>query len=748
MSAQVKLVSELLVDRLGKPLSFADEDVVLLDPAAGTGAYPLAALKHGLDLVSEEYGPGMAAGYASQMARNIHAFELLVGPYAVAHLRLSERVMEAGGSLPGDGVHVYLTDTLESPNAAPPGQLMLNSRALANEHRRAMGVKNDAKVLVCLGNPPYDRQQIASGEANVVERKGGWVRFGDRRDDETPIFSDFLEPAREAGAGGHLKNLYNDYVYFWRWALWKVFEKQDGPGVVSFITASSYLRGLGFVGVREAMRRAFDELWILDLEGDNLGARKTENVFAIRTPVAIAVGVRHGEPKPEEPARVRYAKLEGPREAKLAALGSITGFGSVEWRDCFTGWHNPFLPEDEGDYFSWPLLTDVFPWQQSGCMAGRKWPIAPDAETLRRRWEALVSSSSEDRKQLFKDSPTGKKHSQTPSMRWLPKPASDLSIAMLGEYALVPSTARLSYRSFDRQWLLADSRLLDRSSPHLWQVHSSKQVYLTTLLLHPLGLGPAATASGEIPDRDHFRGSFGGAVFPLWCDAAATQPNVAGGLPGFLSEAYGGDVSAGDIFAYAYAVLATPAYVESFSEELAVPGPRLPITREAALFREAAEHGRALIHLHTYGERFEGNDVPRGEAKVRKAIPDTPEGYPEDHAYDPATRTLRVGDGEISPVSPEVWGFEVSGLRPVKSWLDYQMLKPAGRSSSPLDEIRPERWTLQMTRELLDLLRILEATVEKQPRGAELLNRILESELFEAGELPQPSGEERKPPGG
>lgn len=193
-------------------------------------------------------------------------------------------------------------------------------------------------------------------------------------------------------------------------------------------------------------------------------------------------------------------------------------------------------------------------------------------------------------------------------------------------------------------------------------------------------------------------------------------------------------------------MLATPAYVESFSEELAVPGPRLPITRDAALFREATEHGRALIHVHTYGERFEGNGIPRGEAKVQKAIPDTPEGYPEDHAYDPATRTLRIGDGEISPIAPEVWGFEVSGLRPVKSWLDYRMRKPAGRSSSPLDEIRPEKWTLHMTRELLDLLRVLEATVEKQPRGAELLNRILESELFEGGELPQPSDEERKPP--
>ena len=279
-----------------------------LDPAAGTGTYPLTAIQHGLDLATNRFGKAMAGNTAARMARNIHAFELLVGPYAVAHLRLSERVMDAGGTLPDDGIHVYLTDALESPHASPPGRFPLVARELTEEHERALAVKKDTEVLVCFGNPPYDRQQIDPSDEGV-ERKGGWVRNGDD-ENEQPLLEDFLQPAREAGAGVHLKNLYNDYVYFWRWALWKVFEARDepGPGIVSFITASSYLRGPGSVGMREVMRRTFDELWILDLEGDNLGARKTENVFNIQTPVAIAVGVRHGEPQPDEPATVSYAQ--------------------------------------------------------------------------------------------------------------------------------------------------------------------------------------------------------------------------------------------------------------------------------------------------------------------------------------------------------------------------------------------------------------------------------------------------------
>ncbi len=318
---------------------------------------------------------------------------------------------------------------------------------------------------------------------------------------------------------------------------------------------------------------------------------------------------------------------------------------------------------------------------------------------------------------------------------------------MLNPGAPVPNRVRYAYRSFDRQWILKDARLGDFMRPDLWQAHGDRQVYMTSLLTGVLGLGPAAVACAEVPDLNCFRGSFGSKnIIPLWRNAAATNPNVVSGLLEKLSDAYGEDISAEDLFAYAYSLLSTPAYVESFSEELAVPGPRLPITRDARLFREAADLGRRLVNLHTYGERFGESGVPRGQAKVTKAIPDMPEGYPENHAYDPAKRTLRVGEGELGPVDPEVWELEVSRLRVVKSWLDYRMKEPSGRSSSPLDGIRPERWTIQMTHELLELLWVLEATIAEQPYGAGLLTRIVESELFETGELPQPSDKERKPP--
>ena len=105
-----------------------------------------------------------------------------------------------------------------------------------------------------------------------------------------------------------------------------------------------------------------------------------------------------------------------------------------------------------------------------------------------------------------------------------------------------------------------------------------------------------------------------------------------------------------------------------------------------------------------------------------------------------------MGAGEFAPVAPEVWGFSVSGLEVVKSWLGYRMLERSGRSSSDLDKIRPERWTAEFTRELLELLWVLEATVALWPGLEEKLERIVSGETFAAADLPEPSEGERKPP--
>ncbi len=340
--AQIRLIDELLVHRIGRKLGFAADDVVTLDPGVGTGTYLIGAIDHALAQVKAIEGAGAIPGRASVLARNLHGFEIMVGPYSVAELRVSQSLARYGATFPPDGPHIYLTDTLESPTSTPKAPPLFLA-PLAKEHERARQVKESVPVLVVLGNPPYDRHEAS-------KKTGGWVRWGDKG--EIPILETFLKPAREASYGIHLKNLYNLYVYFWRWALWKVFEHTtaQGAGVVSFISASSYLDGPAFVGMREYLRRIADEIWIIDLGGEQRGTRKSENVFAIQTPVAIAIAARYGSPQPTSPARISYARIEGSRDEKLQALKAIRRFSDLSWSEGPSGWLDTFRPGAAGAY--------------------------------------------------------------------------------------------------------------------------------------------------------------------------------------------------------------------------------------------------------------------------------------------------------------------------------------------------------------------------------------------------------------
>ena len=749
--AQARFASELLRSRFGKAEGFASDGVVVLDPACGTGAYPLAVIEDAAAAVRDRLGDGAVRERLRDLAGRLHAFEILVGPYAVAQLRVTRRLRELG--VDDRNPLVYLADTLESPDLQSQLPDLSFYEPLTRERERARRVKREERVFVCLGNPPYDREQRGSDD-DAGRRKGGWVRYGndDDEDDAPPLLEAFLAPVRAAGGGIHLKNLYNDYVYFWRWALWKVFDSTNDGGVVTFITASSYLRGPAFAGMRRKMREVFDELWIIDLEGDNLGARKTENVFAIQIPVAVAIGIRHGKPDTNVPARVLRARIAGTGAGKLEALDAAERLSDLDWHECTTEWDAPLQIAGDTAYFGWPSLIDVFPWQASGVKVSRTWPISESNDVLVRRWRDLTSRPPEARAQAFRETSDRKVARDYPALT-----AGDTSEAIrtLEADAPVPRIEPYGFRTLDRQWVMADSRIGDRMRPELWQTHSREQVYIASLLTEVLGAGPAASATALVPDLHHFRGSFGGRhVIPLWRDAEATRPNVTGGLLERIGEAHGGEASAERLFAYAYGILAQPAYVEAFWDELEQPPPRLPIAKDAALFGRVADLGERLLWLHTYGERFRDpaagrGDLEPGEARCTKPVPPSP--LPEGHSYDAETRVLRVGTGpdagEFAPVAPEVYGYSVSGFRVVKSWLDRRKRERSGRKSSPLDDIRPERWDREFDSGLLQLLWVLEETLRLEPEGAALLAEVRASELFAAAELPAPSAAERQPPG-
>ncbi|MBU1700014.1 MAG: N-6 DNA methylase [Candidatus Eisenbacteria bacterium] len=772
--AQVRLIADLLVNRFGKRYGFADPSVLTLDPATGTGTYLLGVIEHALNLIEIEEGAGAVAGRATQLATNLYGFELMVGPYAVTDLRISRALRDRGADLPEEGTHIYLTDTLESPNATPP-RLPAFLQPIAEQHAKALKVKSKVPIIVCLGNPPYDRHQAVDigGEDNL-SRCGGWVRFSDplrdvkKKDDKgkvrklktakarlaerenRSILRSFIEPAVDAGHGVHIKNLYNLYVYFWRWALWKVFEHEtaQGPGIVSYISASSYLDGDAFCGMREHMRRLCDEIWILDLGGEGRGTRKSENVFAIQTPVAIAVAVRSKKVKKSKPAKVHYAPIEGTRGTKLATLAAIGDFDSVKWQDCPDDWQAPFRPAGKGIYFTWPLLTDLMPWQHSGVQLKRTWPIGPDMETLNHRWRELLSAT--DRSKALRE--TGDRVVDGTYRVNLTGIDDSTPISKLPHDAPMPGLQRYAYRSFDRQYVIADGRLMSRPRPDLWRAHSERQVYLTSLFSQALGCGPALTSSALIPDMDHFRGSYGAkAAVPLYRSPNTSEANILPGFLELLGKAYKRkQLTPEEFLAYVYGIMAQPGFTARYANELETRELRVPITKDVSLFEKVYEIGARLLWLHTYGERFvpkgkRSGQVPHGKAKCVKAVSYKPEHYPDSFHYNGKTRMLHVGYGVFAPVATDVFGFEVSGLKVVQSWLKYRMKKGAGKKSSPLDDVRPERWTSNFTTELLELLWVLEETISGYPEQERLLHAVTDGECFRADELPAVDEKMRKP---
>ena len=189
-----------------------------------------------------------------------------------------------------------------------------------------------------------------------------------------------------------------------------------------------------------------------------------------------------------------------------------------------------------------------------------------------------------------------------------------------------------------------------------------------------------------------------------------------------LVETYDADVDAETLMAYCYALLGTRSYVRRFEEELRTPGPRVPFPRDVAVLQRTAALGRRLLWLHTFGARC-GPSARFLSGAARCVVPPG-DRLPTDFAYDPTRRTLRVGKGEFGPITPEVWDYSVSGMRIVSSWLRRRISRTA-RGNSPLDNWGPSVWTAAPTRELVEVIWVLEATLALEPELDAVLDEVV-----------------------
>jgi hypothetical protein len=758
VSAMVRLTDEALRDPklFNRREGLAAPTVTICDPAVGTGTFLLGVLRQIADTIKADQGEGAVGSAIAAAVGRIFGFELQFGPFAVAQLRLIAEMQ----SLIGNGSRrnlptpkLYVTDTLGDPYAAET-KLSITVEAIGESRRQANKIKRDTPITVVIGNPPY--KEKAKG-------RGGWIERSDvNKKLAAPMDRWDLPP--EWGAGAHAKHLKNLYVYFWRWATLKVFgsgwyaatgeKDQDRSGIVCFITVAGFLNGPGFQKMREDLRRDCAAIWVIDCSPEGHQPEVNTRIFqGVQQPVCIVLAARTPNKDRDKPARLKFMAMpEGHREhSKFPALAKLS-LTDRKWVDGPSGWRDPLLPEQEGAWASFPALDDLFVYNGSGVMPGRVWIIAPDAASLGERWNRLIrEKDAAKREELFHPHEGGDKTSTKRASKGLTGHEARLE-AVGADTKPVVQPVRYAFRTLDRQWIIPDNRLINRPNPTLWDAHSDEQIYLTALEAHSPSSGAAVSLAGLIPDLHHYKGNFGGRVFPLWRNAEATVSNISPALLEYLVKAYGARVLPEDVMAYLAAVMAHPAFTARFQKDLVRPGLRVPITADAQLFAKAAALGREVVWLHTYGERFADPKAGRRNAAPRLSkdaptitkagtIPGAPEPLPDDMRYDAAKRRLHIGKGYIDNVPPEVWAYEVSGMNVLRQWFSYRKRdrkRPIigdRRPPSPLGEIQPDHWLAEYTTDLLDLLNVLGRLVALEPQQAELLDEILAGNLIDHAKL-------------
>lgn len=627
----VSAMDRTLKDRL-KTHGIADDQVHILDPATGTGTFLLGIADRLRRTVTDTHGPGQAPAALRGLAGRMYGFELLIGPYAVAHYRLHHTLSRkpdgtTDKTLKLPRLGVYLTDTLARPGAAAPlGSLGFVSEGIRDERALSEHVKSRQEILAIIGNPPYRRLEVGENETLV----GRWM-------DE--LWDDLKAPVRDAGQGNQLNTFPELSVAFWRWSMWKMFESENAPkrGVIAFISNRKFLTGWPYAGLRKMMRQRFDRIEIIDLRGDarrgeRAGVGTDQGVFNIQVGTCITLAIADGSKADGDLAKVVYndawmhdrmsrkAKFDWMLEGE--ASGALEGGVAVE-RGALDDMRP--LPFFNGELIS---LREAFVFAKSGMKSGNDDVFVGFDQT---RLKASVTAF----------------------------------LAGQSNAAYLPDQETFySYRPFDRRWFYNDPRLLNRRGPEMQRVWGDNNVGFYSMT-GGTGEGPAIWCHGFMPDYHGFSGR-GGYVFPLHDRRPGHGPsNLKPELIAALEVAYGSEVPPEAVFDVILCLLSATSYTTRFAEDLEDVFPHIPFPASREVFDAAAKVGAEIRAVEAF-VRAPGEAWLQGRALAATAPTDNlgPITY-----EDGAITLCANGTGKITNIPPEVWNFEVSGYFVLRRWL-------------------------------------------------------------------------------
>jgi len=613
----VARVDTVLREELGIADGLANPDVYILDPCCGTGAFlveVLRRIRRTLDMENRALGALVDLKVKDAAMHRIFGFEILPAPFVIAHLQLGLLLHTLGGGLSdtNERVGVYLTNALtgwESPTGEAKqrlDQLTMFSPEIRQEVDAAAQVKQGGKILVIIGNPPYNG---FAGVAMAEER------------DLTNAYRSTTRAPKPQGQG--LNDL---YIRFYRMAERQIVEKAQ-RGVVCFISNYSWLDGLSFTGMREHYLEEFDHIWIDCLNGDKFKTGKTtpagkpdpsvfsteQNHEGIQIGTTIGLLVRSGLSTVDSTVRFRHLWGRGKREELLKSLEATPYADLYEeiTPPCALGL--PFTPAQvTSSYLLWPLLPELFPEMSPGVNTSRDIDLVEiDLDRLRRRIELYFEPLRAD-----EDVRIVAPYLMSPSARFDPiATRRQLLLLGIGSGFFV----RYCYRPFDLRYLYwhPGMKLLDEKREDLFRAFQQENLFMTSRQKAERQYeGSSFYFTRALADRHLTRP--GCACFPLFSMKVEGQANLfedkiretASGRHANLSDnarAYLAGVGVSDpdasyanidlLWMHALAVGHTPAYLKENSSALWQDWPRIPLPANLPLLHKSTALGRQVASL-------------------------------------------------------------------------------------------------------------------------------------------------------
>jgi predicted helicase len=657
----------------------------ILDPAAGTGTFLHAVIDK--ILAAFRSNRGMWSDYVhTHLLPRLYGFELLMAPYAVAHMVLGMKLRESGYNfLSDERLRLYLTNSLEE--AHDISGLSLFANWLAEEANNANDIKEQMPVMVVLGNPPYSKLSANNGEWVNGLLRGKDIKQKTASRPYAATSSYFEVDGKPLGERNP-KWLNDDYVKFVRFAQWRI--EKTGYGILAFITNHGYLDNPTFRGMRRTLMQTFDDIYILDLHGNSL---KTEaaptgvtdkNVFDIRPGVAIGIFVKRN--RDSEATKIHHAELWGSREDKYDYLYA-NNVATTSWKEVAP--QSPaylFVPQDgsqQVEYATFMSIKDAFGLFNSTVTTARNdFAMAFDEKTLIRRVDDLLDRNlSDDEIRL-----------RYPSLRdvsyWnLATARSEL--ANIGKPKSYIRT--YCYRPFDFRYVFYHKALVERmrldvmghmldgNVAFLTHRPQSPQEFTFSYCTEMIG-DQCVVANKSAGGGNSFQ-------FPLYQFSEARhlsmfdeklegkESNLSAacveafsknlGLK-FVNDGYG-DFSTSfgpeDVFNYIYAITYSPGYRERYSAELRRDFLRFPITSDKSLFKVLASKGADLraLHLMRSNVSYVTNFPVAGTNQIDVVkFECDPNGVGRVHI----NKSQYFGN-----MPREVWEFEIGAYRMCEKWL-------------------------------------------------------------------------------